>query len=151
MSSLSSESWAALILGISPDGAQKHEAFHQEVRTEVLAVERSREDRHGEVRRLRREDDVRQEGAGVIRSTFVIDPKGLVERAFYNVRADGHAAKVLAGPIGLTGALTSHRAKAVPKAQCEKQHDHDDDGPLRVLKVIRDVVPVRSRRRTPAR
>ena len=33
---------------------------------------------------------------GVIRSTFVIGPTGIVERAFYNVRADGHAAKVLA-------------------------------------------------------
>jgi thioredoxin-dependent peroxiredoxin len=32
---------------------------------------------------------------GVIRSTFVIGPTGKVERAWYNVRADGHAAKVL--------------------------------------------------------
>jgi peroxiredoxin Q/BCP len=32
---------------------------------------------------------------GTIRSTFLIDPKGLVARAWYNVRADGHAAKVL--------------------------------------------------------
>jgi peroxiredoxin Q/BCP len=34
---------------------------------------------------------------GVIRSTFVVGPKGTIERAYYNVRADGHAAKVLAG------------------------------------------------------
>jgi peroxiredoxin Q/BCP len=33
---------------------------------------------------------------GVIRSTFIIDAKGKIEQAFYNVRADGHAAKVLA-------------------------------------------------------
>lgn len=33
---------------------------------------------------------------GVIRSTFVIGPTGLVERAWYGVRANGHAAKVLA-------------------------------------------------------
>ena len=32
---------------------------------------------------------------GVIRSTFLIGPDGRVERAWYNVRADGHAAKVL--------------------------------------------------------
>ena len=32
---------------------------------------------------------------GVIRSTFIIGPTGLVERAWYGVRADGHAAKVL--------------------------------------------------------
>jgi peroxiredoxin Q/BCP len=33
---------------------------------------------------------------GVIRSTFLIDGHGIVRRAWYNVRADGHAAKVLA-------------------------------------------------------
>jgi len=33
---------------------------------------------------------------GVIRSTFLIDEQGRVERAWYGVRADGHAAKVLA-------------------------------------------------------
>jgi len=32
---------------------------------------------------------------GVIRSTFVVDEAGRVQRAWYNVRADGHAAKVL--------------------------------------------------------
>jgi peroxiredoxin Q/BCP len=32
---------------------------------------------------------------GVIRSTFVISPKGVVEHAFYNVKATGHVAKLL--------------------------------------------------------
>ena len=31
---------------------------------------------------------------GVIRSTFVIDPDGRVEAAFYNVKATGHVAKL---------------------------------------------------------
>ncbi|MPZ28481.1 MAG: thioredoxin-dependent thiol peroxidase [Micromonosporaceae bacterium] len=31
---------------------------------------------------------------GVIRSTFVIDPAGAIERAFYNVKATGHVAKL---------------------------------------------------------
>jgi peroxiredoxin Q/BCP len=31
---------------------------------------------------------------GVIRSTFVIDPEGRIERALYNVRATGHVAKL---------------------------------------------------------
>ncbi|SCF44912.1 peroxiredoxin Q/BCP [Micromonospora matsumotoense] len=31
---------------------------------------------------------------GVIRSTFVIDPDGKVEHAFYNVKATGHVAKL---------------------------------------------------------
>jgi peroxiredoxin Q/BCP len=32
---------------------------------------------------------------GVIRSTFLVDAKGVITNAWYNVRADGHAAKVL--------------------------------------------------------
>jgi peroxiredoxin Q/BCP len=32
---------------------------------------------------------------GVIRSTFVIDPKGKIEHAFYNVKATGHVAKLM--------------------------------------------------------
>ena len=31
---------------------------------------------------------------GVIRSTFVIDPKGVIDQAQYNVRATGHVAKL---------------------------------------------------------
>jgi peroxiredoxin Q/BCP len=31
---------------------------------------------------------------GVIRSTFVISPKGTIEHAFYNVKATGHVAKL---------------------------------------------------------
>jgi peroxiredoxin Q/BCP len=31
---------------------------------------------------------------GVIRSTFVIDPEGRIERALYNVKATGHVAKL---------------------------------------------------------
>jgi peroxiredoxin Q/BCP len=37
---------------------------------------------------------------GVIRSTFLIDEKGKVARAWYHVKADGHAAKVLEEALG---------------------------------------------------
>jgi thioredoxin-dependent peroxiredoxin len=39
---------------------------------------------------------------GVIRSTVVVDPGGLVERATYNVKATGHVAK-LKRDLGLAG------------------------------------------------
>jgi peroxiredoxin Q/BCP len=32
---------------------------------------------------------------GVIRSTFIVDPKGKVSHAMYNVKATGHVAKLL--------------------------------------------------------
>lgn len=37
---------------------------------------------------------------GVIRSTFLVDPEGRIERAWYGVRADGHAARVLGSLSG---------------------------------------------------
>jgi peroxiredoxin Q/BCP len=39
---------------------------------------------------------------GVIRSTFVIDEQGLIEKALYNVKATGHVAK-LRRDLGLDG------------------------------------------------
>jgi len=43
-----------------------------------------------------REDPLRQEVHRVIRSTFLIAPDGTIARPWYHVKADGHAAKVLA-------------------------------------------------------
>ncbi len=39
---------------------------------------------------------------GVIRSTFVISPKGVIEHAFYNVKATGHVAKLMKD-LGIAG------------------------------------------------
>jgi peroxiredoxin Q/BCP len=39
---------------------------------------------------------------GVIRSTFLVDGEGNIERAWYGVKADGHASKVLAEAGGPT-------------------------------------------------
>ena len=39
---------------------------------------------------------------GVLRSTFLVDEQGRVERAWHDVKADGHAASVLAEVSGPT-------------------------------------------------
>ena len=44
---------------------------------------------------------------GVIRSTFVIDEKGIIETALYNVRAKGHVDKAPHRPLHLLAPLTS--------------------------------------------
>jgi peroxiredoxin Q/BCP len=84
------------VLGISPDGAESHRRFR---------------DKHGLRLRLLTDADhsvmeaygawgektlYGRKSVGVIRSTFLVSPEGRVERAWYHVRADGHAAKVLA-------------------------------------------------------
>ena len=85
-----------LVLGISPDSAEKHLAFRRKYSLTFPLLS----DHDKEV--------MKKYGAfgekllygktvlGVIRSTFVISPTGRVEQALYGVRADGHAARVLA-------------------------------------------------------
>ncbi len=83
------------VLGVSADPAASHRRFRE---------------RHGLTLRLLTDADhavMERYGAwgektlygrtstGVIRSTFLIGPDGRIEQAWYNVRADGHAAKVL--------------------------------------------------------
>ena len=64
------------------------------------SAERSRAHRDGELRCLGRETLYGRKSVGVIRSTMIIGADGLIERAWYHVRADGHAEKVLAALRG---------------------------------------------------
>ncbi|MGH9069378.1 MAG: thioredoxin-dependent thiol peroxidase [Acidimicrobiales bacterium] len=88
------------VLGVSPDGAESHAAFRA---------------KHGLGLRLLSDPDHRimeaygawgektlygRTSTGIIRSTFLVDGRGRVARAWYHVRADGHAAKVLAEVTG---------------------------------------------------
>ena len=83
------------VVGVSPDSATKHVEFRAKygLDFELLSdPERSVMERYGAY------GDKMMYGkwvTGVIRSTFVVGPTGSVEHAWYGVRADGHAAKVL--------------------------------------------------------
>ena len=83
------------VIGISPTAAASHVSFRDKYGLQLRPPVRPRAHRHGEVRRVGPEDHVRQATTGVIRSTFLIDEKGKIARAWYSVKADGHAAKVL--------------------------------------------------------
>lgn len=84
------------VLGISPDGADKHRRFREKyglrfpLLTDADHAVMTAYGAYGEKTLYGRRT------VGVIRSTFLVGPDGAVERAWYNVRADGHAAKVLA-------------------------------------------------------
>ena len=82
------------VLGISPDKPAKLAKFRdKEGLTFPLLSDADKDGAH-RLGCVRREADVRQDGTGVIRSTFVIDPDGKIEVAQYNVRATGHVAKL---------------------------------------------------------
>ena len=84
------------VVGISPDDAASHTRFRSSygLRFPLLS-----DPDHGVMERYGAWGEKTMYGrrtVGVIRSTFLVDAQGRVERSWYNVRADGHAAKVLA-------------------------------------------------------
>lgn len=85
----------AEVLGISPDGADSHTRF----RTKYgLGLSLLSDPEHSVMARYGAYGEKTLYGrktVGVIRSTFVVGPDGTIEHAWYNVRADGHATKVL--------------------------------------------------------
>jgi peroxiredoxin Q/BCP len=84
------------VVGVSPDGADKHVAFRQKfgLRFDLLSdPDKSVMARYGA---FGEKMMYGKKVTGVIRSTFVIGPSGKVEHAWYGVRVDGHADKVLA-------------------------------------------------------
>jgi peroxiredoxin Q/BCP len=83
------------VVGVSPDSAAKHVAFRAKyaISFDLLSdpgkLVMEKYGAYGEKMMYGKRVN------GVIRSTFVIGPTGRIEQAWYGVRADGHAAKVL--------------------------------------------------------
>jgi thioredoxin-dependent peroxiredoxin len=83
------------VLGISPDDTTSHAKFAQKYKlTFPLLSDTTRSvmekyGAYGEKTLYGRKT------VGVIRSTFLIDERGRIAKAWYSVRADGHAQKVL--------------------------------------------------------
>ena len=84
------------VIGISPDDADSHKRFRNKYGLRFpLLTDTDHQvidawGAWGEKVRYGRTS------IGVLRSTFLVDEQGRVERAWHNVKADGHAAKVLA-------------------------------------------------------
>jgi peroxiredoxin Q/BCP len=86
----------AVVWGISPDGAASHAAF--KVKFGLPFTLLSDED-HGVAERYGAwtlKKNYGREYMGIQRSSFLVDPDGRIARAWPRVRADGHAAEVLA-------------------------------------------------------
>ena len=84
-----------VVLGVSPDDCLAHAEFRD---TNGVSI-RLLADTEGEVCRkygvLEEKEANGQSRRSILRSTFVIDKKGIVRHAFYNVNPRGHAADVL--------------------------------------------------------
>jgi peroxiredoxin Q/BCP len=83
------------VIGVSPDDAASHQRFRNKyglrfpLLTDADHAVMDAWGAWGEKTRYGRTS------VGVLRSTFLLDEQGRVERAWHNVKADGHAGSVL--------------------------------------------------------
>ena len=85
----------AVVIGVSPDSPKSHQKFKKKYDlpfTLIADVDHAIAVKYGA---WGEKTLYGKKTVGVIRSTFLIDEKGRVERAWYSVKADGHADKVL--------------------------------------------------------
>jgi thioredoxin-dependent peroxiredoxin len=83
------------VVGVSPDDAASHQRFRNKFGLKFTLLsdpDHAVADQYGAWGERSRYG---QTFVGILRSTFLIDEEGKIERAWYNVKADGHAAKVL--------------------------------------------------------
>jgi thioredoxin-dependent peroxiredoxin len=90
-----------VVLGVSRDDCASHAAFRDKYGLTVRLLA----DEEGEVCATygvwQEKEKDGEKRMGIVRSTFIIDKAGVVRHALYGVKADGHAAEVLALVQGL--------------------------------------------------
>jgi peroxiredoxin Q/BCP len=86
----------AAVLGISPDGAAVHTKFRAKYGLTFPLLSDQERNVMALYGAFGEKTMYGKKVMGVIRSTFLIGADGTIERAWYSVKADGHAAKVLA-------------------------------------------------------
>jgi thioredoxin-dependent peroxiredoxin len=82
------------IIGISPDPVEKLARFREKENLRITLVSDADKQVMQAYGAYGTKKLYGKEVVGVIRSTFVIDAEGRVERASYNVKATGHVAKL---------------------------------------------------------
>ena len=88
------ENLNAVVLGVSPDSPESHKKFIAKYDLKVTLLsdpERKVLEKYGAYGAKMMYG---KESQGVIRSTFLIDPDGIIAYAWRNVKATGHAQKV---------------------------------------------------------
>jgi thioredoxin-dependent peroxiredoxin len=83
------------VLGVSADSADKHKAFRAKYGLKFPLLTDADHKVGTAYGAFGEKTLYGKKSVGVIRSTFLIGPSGKIERAWYHVKADGHAAKVL--------------------------------------------------------
>jgi peroxiredoxin Q/BCP len=85
----------AKVVGISPDGAAKHTRFREKYGLKFPLLSDPDHETMSAYGAWGEKTMYGKKTVGTIRSTFLVDAKGVLAKVWYNVRADGHAEKVL--------------------------------------------------------
>jgi peroxiredoxin Q/BCP len=83
------------VIGVSPDSINSHRKFKQKYGLNFILLsdpDKSVAESYGAYGEKKMYGKITK---GIIRSTFVIDEDGKIQRAWYNVKAKGHVEKVL--------------------------------------------------------
>ncbi len=90
----------AVVLGVSPDGVASHQKFKKKYElpfTLLVDADHAVAEAYGA---WGEKSMYGRKYYGVLRSTFIIDPRGRIARVFSKVKPRGHAAEVLAALAG---------------------------------------------------
>ena len=90
------------IIGMSPDAPEKLHRFREQEQLNITLLSDPDKAVLSAYGAYGPKKLYGKEAIGVIRSTFIVDADGRVEKAAYNVKATGHVAK-LRRDLGLTG------------------------------------------------
>jgi len=83
-----------VILGVSADSCQSHRNFIEKQDLGITLLSDPEKDAMQKYGVWRLKKNYGKEYMGVVRSTFLINPEGKIAKAWYNVKAKGHAEKV---------------------------------------------------------
>lgn len=83
------------VIGVSPDKPEKLAKFREKEHLKVTLVSDQEKETLTAYGAYGEKKLYGKTVTGVIRSTVVVDEDGKVERAFYNVKATGHVAKII--------------------------------------------------------
>ena len=83
------------VIGVSPDDAASHQRFRNKYGLRFPLLTDADHDVMDAWGAWGEKTSYGRTSVGVLRSTFLLDEDGRVERAWHNVKADGHAASVL--------------------------------------------------------
>lgn len=83
------------VIGISPDKPETLAKFREQENLRVTLVADPSKEVLAAYGAYGEKQNYGKTVTGTIRSTFVVDEQGLIEHAFYNVRAAGHVAKII--------------------------------------------------------